>query len=44
MANQSKANDPRFWKKWKESGAVGTIHGPYNAKLEYFVFETFDGL
>jgi hypothetical protein len=28
MANQSKKNDPRFWKKWKESGAVGTIYGP----------------
>lgn len=25
MVNQSKAKDPRFWKKWRESGAVGTI-------------------
>lgn len=25
MVNQSKINDPRFWAKWKESGAVGTI-------------------
>jgi hypothetical protein len=25
MTNQSKLNDPRFWKKWRESGAVGTI-------------------
>jgi len=24
MVNQSKKNDPRFWKKWKESGAIGT--------------------
>jgi len=22
MVNQSKINDPRFWKKWRESGAV----------------------
>jgi|SRR3989344_289899 len=27
MTNQSKKNDPRFWKKWKESGAIGTMHG-----------------
>ena len=25
MVNQSKAKDPRFWKKWRDSGAVGTI-------------------
>lgn len=25
MSNQSKVNDPRFWKKWRESGAVGNI-------------------
>lgn len=25
MANQSQINDKRFWKKWRESGAVGTI-------------------
>ncbi|MEK6915054.1 MAG: hypothetical protein AABW89_00750 [Nanoarchaeota archaeon] len=25
MVNQSKANDPRFWKRWRASGAVGTI-------------------
>lgn len=29
MVNQSKAQDPRFWKKWQESGAVGTIHSAY---------------
>ena len=23
MVNQSKVNDPRFWKKWRASGAVG---------------------
>ena len=28
MVNQSKKNDPRFWKKWKESGAIGDINGP----------------
>jgi len=25
MVNQSKINDPRFWRKWRDSGAVGTI-------------------
>jgi hypothetical protein len=25
MVNQSKVNDPRFWKKWKDSWAVETI-------------------
>ncbi len=25
MVNSSKINDERFWKKWNESGAVGTI-------------------
>ena len=25
MINQSKINDTRFWKKWEESGAVGTL-------------------
>lgn len=28
MVNQSKTNDPRFWKKWRENGAIGDIHGP----------------
>ena len=28
MTNQSKQKDPRFWKKWRESGAVGNINGP----------------
>jgi hypothetical protein len=27
--NQSKLRDPRFWKKWEESGAVGSMQ---NAK------------
>jgi hypothetical protein len=27
MVNQSKKNDPRYWKKWKESGAIGDING-----------------
>jgi hypothetical protein len=25
MINQSKVNDPRMWKRWRASGAVGTI-------------------
>ena len=32
MVNQSKIDDPRFWKKWEESGAVGNI-----SSQEYFV-------
>ena len=27
MANKSKKNDSRFWKKWKESGAIGNVNG-----------------
>ncbi|MGD9276894.1 MAG: hypothetical protein PVJ67_07015 [Candidatus Pacearchaeota archaeon] len=30
MVNQSKVNDPRFWKKWRDSGAVGTIESAYD--------------
>ena len=26
MVNQSKINDPRFWAKWRASGAVGDIY------------------
>ena len=25
MVNQSKKNNPRFWKKWEDSGAIGTV-------------------
>ena len=25
MVNQSKVEDARFWKKWKDSGAVGSL-------------------
>ena len=25
MVNQSKTNDPRFWAKWKESGAISSL-------------------
>ncbi len=28
--NRSKINDPRFWKKWKDSGAVGNITDAWN--------------
>lgn len=28
MVNQSKINDPRFWAKWKDSGAVGDKYEP----------------
>jgi len=30
MVNESKVNDPRFWKKWEESGAVGTMEDAIN--------------
>lgn len=26
MPNRSKINDPRFWKKWRESGAVADFN------------------
>lgn len=29
MVNPSKVGDPRFWKKWREFGAVGTIEDAY---------------
>ena len=29
MVNQSKAQDPRFWAKWKASGAVGNADNAY---------------
>jgi hypothetical protein len=29
MVNQSKAQDPRFWKKWRASGAVGNADSAY---------------
>lgn len=35
MINQSKINDYRFWKKWRESGAVGTF-----VKVPYFFLVT----
>jgi hypothetical protein len=28
--NDSKKNDGRFWKKWGENGAIGSIDSPYN--------------
>jgi hypothetical protein len=33
MVNQSKVNDPRFWKKWKESGAVGNLEDATNTAV-----------
>jgi hypothetical protein len=37
MINRSKENDPRFWKKWKESGAIGNINGPdYGEAYAFF--------
>ena len=27
MVNQSKINDPRFWNRWRESGAVNSLVG-----------------
>ncbi|MCD4759521.1 hypothetical protein K8R33_01385 [archaeon] len=39
MVNQSKANDPRFWKKWRDSGAVGTIEDTWkrNPHFENYI-------
>ncbi|MBU0467040.1 MAG: hypothetical protein KKF39_05225 [Nanoarchaeota archaeon] len=37
MTNQSKIKDPRFWRKWLRSGAVGTLANvtvDYDAGLE----------
>lgn len=33
MINQSKINDSRFWKKWEESGAVGTLENAVALQL-----------
>jgi hypothetical protein len=35
MSNESKNNDPRFWKLWRESGAVGSMETAqsYNSSL-----------
>jgi len=27
MVNQSQKNDPRYWDKWKKSGAIGNVNG-----------------
>jgi len=29
MVNESKKGDQRYWKKWRDSGAVGNINGRY---------------
>jgi hypothetical protein len=29
MVNSSKANDPRFWDKWRQSGAVGDYYDAF---------------
>lgn len=34
MVNQSKINDPRFWAKWKASGAVGDMYAAYERQME----------
>jgi len=37
MVNQSKKNDERFWRKWKSSGAIGTINSPdYGRAFAFF--------
>jgi len=36
MVNQSKKDDPRFWKKWKESGATGDINGKTTSEAYAF--------
>jgi hypothetical protein len=38
MVNQSKKNDPRYWKKWKESGAIGDIKGRDYGKAYGFLY------
>ncbi len=32
--NESKKNNPRFWKKWLESGAIGNMHTTYERKIK----------
>ena len=29
MVNQSKTNDQRFWKKWRNAGAIGSMSSAY---------------
>lgn len=43
MVNQSKINNPRFWKLWKDSGAIGTIKQK-RARLENGLEGSFDDL
>jgi len=38
MINQSQKNDPRYWKKWKESGAIGDINGRDYGKAYGFLY------
>jgi len=45
MVNQSKKNDPRFWKKWRDSGAVGTMESAIDRLAEIYdqiAFSEFD--
>lgn len=39
MVNQSKKNDPRDWRKWRECGSVGNISGPL-AGVAYAFFDS----
>lgn len=32
--NQSKKNDPRFWEKWRESGAVENVYAAYERRMK----------
>jgi len=36
MVNESKKNDPRFWKKWRESGALANKHGQVRGEAYAF--------
>jgi hypothetical protein len=44
MVNQSKVNDSRFWKKWRDSGAVGDIQDAYKNTVKRELKEFSDVL
>ena len=41
MVNRSKINDPRFWKKWKNSGAVEGLEEAFERNPEYKRFTEY---
>lgn len=36
MLNRSKAGDPRFWRRWRNSGAVGSIRNAQDRQIAEF--------